>query len=152
MTKARIPDGVVARVRETAGNRCAYCLAPQSYVLQVLEIEHLVPTARGDTDDEENLWLACRLGNNAKGTKIDGRDPTTNRRVRLFSPRKQRWGRHFRWSQDNVRVVGRTACGRATVEALNLNKEIALVVRQNWVTVGWDPPRQWALTSYQRVE
>jgi hypothetical protein len=44
MTKARIPDSVVARVRETAGNRCGYCLAPQSYVLQVLEIEHIVPT------------------------------------------------------------------------------------------------------------
>lgn len=99
--------------------------------MQVLEIEHITPRAAGGTDEEENLWLACRLCNNAKGVKTDGDDPVTGRRVRLFNPRTQRWRRHFYWSDDGVRLIGRTICGRATVEALNLNNEIALVVRQN---------------------
>src|SRR6185369_15208408 len=85
---------------------------------------------------KKTLWLACRLCNNAKGVKTDGDDPVTGRRVRLFNPRTQKWRRHFYWSDDGVRLIGRTICGRATVEALNLNNEIALVVRQNWVNAG----------------
>jgi len=106
----------------------------------VLEIEHIVPRAAAGTDSEDNLWLACRLCNNAKGVKTHSSDPLTKRRVRLFNPRKQRWRRHFYWSSDGTKVIGRTPCGRATVEALRLNNEIALVVRQNWVTAGWHPP------------
>ncbi|HEY6331934.1 MAG TPA: HNH endonuclease [Blastocatellia bacterium] len=125
-----------------AGNRCGYCLARQEHVLQVLEIEHIVPTVRGGSNSDDNLWLACRLCNNAKGVKAESRDPTNNRRVRLFNPRTQRWDRHFRWSEDGTRIMGRTACGRATIEALKLNNGIALVVRQNWVNAGWHPQKR----------
>ena len=69
MTKTKYRETIFARVREAAGSRCGYCLAPQAYALQVLEIEHIVPTARGGADTEDNLWLACRLCNNAKGVK-----------------------------------------------------------------------------------
>jgi|SRR5262249_18653452 len=142
MTGPHVPDKIAARIRVAAGNRCGYCLAPQGYVLQVLEIEHIVPTARGGSNHEENLWLACRLCNNAKGMKIYGKDPATKRPARLFNPRRQRWERHFYWNQDGVRVVGRTACCRATVEALNMNNEISLAVRHNWVRAGWQPPKE----------
>jgi hypothetical protein len=108
--------------------------------MQVLEIEHILPRAKGGTDSEDNLWLACRLCNNAKGVQTHGYDSLTKRRVKLFNPRIQMWRRHFSWSDDGTLIVGRTACGRATVTALNLNNEIALVVRQNWVTAGWHPP------------
>lgn len=141
MTQRRIAKGLAARVRAAAGHRCGYCLAPQRYVLQVLEIEHIIPSAKGGTTAEENLWLACRLCNNAKGIKTQWLDPATNRRVALFNPRTQQWRIHFMWSEDSVRVIGRTACGRATVEALNLNNEIALAVRQNWIRAGWHPPK-----------
>ena len=55
-------------------------------------------------------------------------------------PRRQKWRRHFAWSDEGTWVNGRTACGRATVIALNLNNEIALVVRRNWVSADWHPP------------
>lgn len=109
--------------------------------MHVLEIDHIVPRAAGGTDQEENLWLACRLCNNAKGVKTHGSDLLTKRRVRLFNPRTQRWNRHFHWSDDGSRVIGKTICGRVTVDALNLNNEIARVVRQNWVSAGWHPPQ-----------
>ena len=140
MTAGKVSEAMKARVRAAARERCGYCLAPQRYAMQVLEVEHIIPTAAGGGDDEENLWLACRLCNNAKGIKTLARDPLTNRLVRLFNPRRQEWRQDFQWSDGGVRVVGRSACGRATVEALNLNNEIAIVVRRNWVDAGWHPP------------
>ena len=59
--------------------------------MQVLEIEHIIPRAVDETDDEENLWLACRLCNNAKGIKTHGYDPLTGRSVR-FSIRGNKRG------------------------------------------------------------
>jgi hypothetical protein len=135
-----IPDDVRQRVRWQAGNRCGYCQCRQEYVLGFLEIEHILPKARGGTNDEENLWLACRLCNHYKGTQTHARDTMSGRRMRLFNPRKQRWARHFRWSGDGLSVVGRTACGRATVVALNLNNLIAKLVRSKWAEAGWHPP------------
>jgi 5-methylcytosine-specific restriction endonuclease McrA len=52
---ASIPDAVKERVRQQAGNRCGYCRARQEYVLWFLEIDHIIPMARGGTDDEDNL-------------------------------------------------------------------------------------------------
>jgi hypothetical protein len=105
-----------------------------------LEIEHLIPQAKGGRSEEENLWLACRMCNQYKGTQTRAEDPFTNHRTRLFNPRTQRWSRHFRWSEDGTRIIGRTVCGRATVIALNLNNAMAIRVRQKWVEAGWYPP------------
>lgn len=140
MSSAGISEEIRTKVRKQAGNRCGYCLSLQKYVLGVLEIDHIIPKAKGGTDDEENLWLSCRLCNSYKGTTTHERDPVTGRRVKLFNPRKQKWSRHFQWSSDGTQIIGRTACGRATVMALQLNNLIAVTVRQNWVAAGWHPP------------
>lgn len=135
-----VSEVVRRRVRLAAGDRCGYCQSAQRYVFGLLEVEHLVPQAHGGTDDEENLWLACRLCNGFKGTRTVASDPLTGRLVRLFNPRKQRWPRHFVWNTDGTRIGGRTACGRATVIALQLNNVIAVTVRREWVAAGWHPP------------
>jgi hypothetical protein len=106
-----------------------------------LEIEHIRPQARGGSDGEDNLWLACRLCNNAKRVQTAGRDPGTGRAVPLFDPRHQSWAEHFAWSADGTRILGRTAIGRATVVALQLNNFIAVMVRRCWAAAGWHPPR-----------
>ena len=64
-----MPEELRARIREQARDRCGYCLSPQHLVLGQLEIDHILPTAKGGTDDEENLWLACRLCNGFKATQ-----------------------------------------------------------------------------------
>ena len=141
MSPGRISNELRAHIQEQAGNRCGYCHSPQKYVLGLLEIDHIIPQARGGTDDEVNLWLACRMCNGFKGTQVSGRDPASGRRVNLFNPRRQTWARHFRWSEDGTRIIGRTACGRATVIALKLNHVIAVMVRREWVAAGWHPPQ-----------
>ncbi len=127
-------------MRAQAGDACAYCQSPQRLVLGPLEIDHIVPKARGGTDDEENLCLACRLCNSHKSTQIQGVDPLTGRPVRLFNPRTERWSHHFAWSSSGLEVVGCTATGRATVAALQLNNLLAVMVRRSWVVAGWHPP------------
>lgn len=69
-------------------------------------------------------------------------DSLTGQIVSLFNPRKQQWKRHFQWSEDGARIIGRTRIGRATVIALHLNDPIALEVRRNWVAAGWHPPKE----------
>jgi hypothetical protein len=108
----------------------------------MLEIEHLRPTAKGGSDTETNLWLACRLCNGTKGVQTEALDPLTRRTVSLFNPRAQVWSEHFRWKDAGVMVVGKTACGRATVHALQLNNEILVNVRRRWAAVGWFPFRK----------
>ncbi len=137
---ASIPSEVRARVRAWAGNRCGYCLSPQHLILGPLEIDHIIPTACGGTDDEENLWLACRMCNGFKAAQTEGLDPTTGHRARLFDPRVDSWLENFRWSQDGTLIQGLTPTGRATVFALQLNHLIAVVVRRSWVAAGWHPP------------
>jgi len=129
------------QIREEADNRCGYCLSPQHLVLGPLEIEHIHPRCKGGMDEARNLWLACRMCNNFKATQTSANDPQTVQNVALFNPRQDEWSQHFRWSEDGVHILGITACGRATVIALQLNNIVATTVRQNWVQAGWHPPK-----------
>jgi hypothetical protein len=135
-----IPGSLRAKIAIQAQNRCGYCLARQEYLPWVLEIEHIIPRAKGGTDVLENLWLACRACNLRKSSQTHAIDPLTGRNLSLFNPRQQQWHRHFRWNEDGTLIIGRTACGRATTLALDLNNLIAVTVRRNWVSAGWHPP------------
>ena len=135
---SKIAGKLKRKIRGQAENRCGYCLLPQSLNPTLLEIEHILPTAKGGTDDEENLWLSCRLCNGYKGVQTEAIDPKTDKSILLFNPRSQDWNKHFKW--NNEKIVGKTARGRATVQALKLNNEIILPVRKKWITVGWFPP------------
>jgi len=140
MSRTRISTATRAGLRREAEDRCGYCQTQQALAYGPLEVDHIIPTAAGGTDDRENLWLACRPCNLYKGKQVYGRDPQSGRRVRLFNPRRQAWRRHFRWSEDGTHIIGRTACGRATVIALNLNSPFAVETRRLWVDAGWHPP------------
>lgn len=134
-----ISDKLRQKIIEQSGNRCGYCLGEQRYIFAPLEIDHIVPTAEGGNDDEENLWLACRFCNSHKSTKTHGIDALTKRKTPIYNPRKQKWHRHF-YIVDGIKIVGKTAVGRVTVESLRLNNHLALTVRSNWLIAGWYPP------------
>ena len=106
-----------------------------------LHLEHIVPIASVGPSTEENLWLACPLCNGHKGVRTHSADPASGEEVPLFNPRRQVWSEHFRWSDDGTLILGSTAIGRATVEALKLNNEYLMQARARWVAAGWHPPR-----------
>ncbi|HXU37842.1 MAG TPA: HNH endonuclease [Blastocatellia bacterium] len=111
MISSNVPDSVRARVRESAGDRCGYCLSPQRLVMGKLEIEHIIPRVLGGSDEEANLWLSCGLCNRYKGSQTQGIDPANTSTVELFNPRMQVWTDHFRWSTDGSHIVGLTGVG-----------------------------------------
>ena len=137
---SEIAEVIRQRVVKTAQNRCGYCLSQQRYVMGKLEIEHIFPSSLGGSNEEENLRLSCGLCNRYKSNQIEGFDEETNSFVALFNPRFQIWAEHFTWSADTTEIIGISATGRATVNALKLNNEIAVEVRRNWIFAGWHPP------------
>jgi 5-methylcytosine-specific restriction endonuclease McrA len=84
MIRRAIPADVERRVRESARYRCGYCRSPQHLVMARLHIDHIIPLARGGTDDEANLWLACPICNGHKSDKISAIDPVTRTIVPLL--------------------------------------------------------------------
>lgn len=127
-------------IRSEAKNRCGFCLGEQKYILAWLEIEHILPKAKGGKTIKENLWLACRFCNTFKTSQTHRRDPKTKERVAIFNPRTQNWTEHFKFNRNKAEIMGKTPCGRATVIALQINNELAVDTRKNWVSVGWYPP------------
>lgn len=143
MPRPYVSAEVEQKIRQAAKNRCGYCLSPQHLVMARLEIEHIIPLAKGGSSEEDNLWLACPLCNRYKGDKIEAVDPQTGQAAPLFNPRTQNWFNHFRWAEDGLRIIGLTAIGRATVSALHLDDDPdALIVRSYWVMAGWHPPQE----------
>ncbi len=140
MSRTYIPATVRRRVAETARHRCGYCQTQQIIVDIPLHIEHIIPLAAGGDSDENNLWLACSVCNNYKGTQTHAADPETGDLVPLFNPRTQVWSEHLVWSDDGVEIIGLTPIGRATAWALKLNQPFMLRARRRWVMAGWHPP------------
>ena len=143
MAGTYIPVDVAQRVRTATRNRCGYCLSPQHLVMARLEIEHIIPRAKGGISGEANLWLSCPICNRYKADLTQARNPETGQLMPLFNPRLQNWFEHFRWSPDGLRILGLTATGRATVAALHLADDPdAIEVRSYWVLAGWHPPTE----------
>ena len=141
MNKQKVPIRLRERIFQQARSRCGYCQTNLEIVGPVLEVDHIIPEGAGGETVEENLWVACSSCNRHKGSRTHFRDPVSGRRVRIFNPRQQSWSRHFRWSEDGTQIIGLTASGRATVEALNMNNSEIVIARFRWVGAGWHPPK-----------
>jgi hypothetical protein len=83
------------------------------------------------------MTAAC---NAFKGYQISAQDPESGRPTRLFNPRGQRWEEHFEWIDSGSRIAGKAAVGRATTNALRLNRPLLVRARKSWVKAGWHPP------------
>jgi hypothetical protein len=124
-------------VWERARLSCEYCRRPQidSGVVE-FHIEHVYAKKHGGSDDLQNLCLSCPACNWAKGTNLSGL--LDGKIVPLFHPRRQIWARHFQW--DGLALVGRTLCGKVTIQVLNINDTRRLRMRQALIDEGRFPP------------
>ena len=127
------------RVTRRANSLCEYCKTAQAIVIE-MEIDHIVPESAGGLTEELNLCLACISCNHFKHDFQTGLDPETSQTVQLFNPRTQIWNEHFAWNEQKTHVIGLTPVGRATVERMNMNRDLIVKARQRWVQAGWHPP------------
>lgn len=105
-----------------------------------MSIEHVIPVSLGGETDLSNLVLSCYRCNQFKGNRIRAIDSETFTTVALFNPLRQSWREHFMWTDNGLRVAGKTATGRATVDALRLNNEWLVNARRIWIAAGLYPP------------
>lgn len=120
--------------------RCAYRQTQEAVSGMRFTVDHIIPEIFGGDSEAANLCLACWDCNLAKGQRIAATDPDTTQLAPLFHPHQQVWHDHFEWVEAGLRTAGKTASGRATVNALGLNREALMQARQLWIEVGWHPP------------
>ena len=140
MAESRLPEKRRKEVAGNAGGICEYCRSQQSLCPDPFHVEHILPEARGGTDVPENLALSCGGCNSYKTTKIEAVDPLSRVRVPLFNPRQQQWQEHFEWSSDFTLMLGLTETGRATIEALRMNRVGVVNLRRVLYASGLHPP------------
>lgn len=129
-----------AFVRERAGHRCEYCrLHEHDDDFLRFHIEHVIARQHGGSDDPDTLCWACAECNWAKGPNLGGL--VDGKLYRLFNPRTQNWGRHFRW--EHTTLVGKTKTGIVTVQVLNLNDPSRLMLREYLLFEGRFPPDEY---------
>ncbi|HRI55932.1 MAG TPA: HNH endonuclease signature motif containing protein [Anaerolineae bacterium] len=132
---AELRDRVARRDRF----RCSYCQSPQSVGVPMV-LDHVIPLAAGGESTFDNLCLCCYRCNEFKGAKHQADDPRTRETTRLYNPCHENWRDHFMWGKDGLMIVGKTACGRATIHLLRLNDDRLVRARQIWKLVGLHPP------------
>jgi hypothetical protein len=122
MPEKYVPAELHRQVVARAKGVCEYCRSQAHFSPQPFSVEHIIPQSAGGETVMDNLALSCQGCNGHKYTKQQATDPITGLVVPLFHPRQHRWNEHFAWSADATLIVGLTPTGRATVDALHLNR------------------------------
>jgi hypothetical protein len=118
---------------------CAYCHSPRRFLAAGLENDHIIPLSKGGTNTFDNICQVCHKCNQFKAAKLSAPDPITGESAQLFHPNLQVWCDHFVFSEDGSIITGFTPTGRATVEALKMNRPEMIALRLNWQQLGWKP-------------
>lgn len=142
MSEKYIPAELRRVIRNQANGVCEYCRSQERFSPQPFSVEHIKPSSAGGQPSQENLALSCQGCNGHKYTKQEAPDPVTGRVVPLFHPRDERWRDHFAWSADASLVVGLTPVGRATVEALRMNRIELVNLREVLYAAQKHPPSE----------
>lgn len=146
--RRKIPTEIQEQIRRRARYMCEYCHTTEQWQYVPFTVDHVTPLIQGGSDDLDNLALACFHCNPSTGSghrrrksdRLTALDPESEAEIPLFNPRQHIWSEHFTWSADGRFVIGLTSIGRATIEALALNRERALCIRAADVAVGRHPP------------
>jgi 5-methylcytosine-specific restriction endonuclease McrA len=101
---------------------------PETAVLAVHQIDHIISRKHGGSDEVDNLALSCVLCNKHKGSDLTSIDPDTGKIVPLFHPRQDKWADHFELHEGQF--IGLTPTGRVTIRLLQLNRPDRVEERQ----------------------
>jgi len=139
LSASHIPANVRRRVLAAARDQCAFCRSEERLMGVTFEIDHIVPQLKGGKTSIDNLCLCCPSCNRHKAAKTQAVDLITGTQASLFHPIFDRWSEHFAWSKDGALVLGLTPVGRATIDALKMNRLQMLELRKYWLANGNHP-------------
>lgn len=122
-----------------AEHLCEYCLIHEENTFYGCEVDHIISEKHDGPTHEGNLAYACLFCNRNKGSDIASLEPGTDRLVRLFDPRRDRWAQHFALEEDGITIVPRSPIGEATARLLGFNHGDRLVERVALREVGRYP-------------
>lgn len=126
-------------VAKRADNRCEYCRASEKAFNFPFQVEHIIPQARGGSDDLDNLALACPACNMFKSDFQTGWDAETQANAGLFHLRRDVWALNFRLDMESTELVGLFPAERATITRLQMNLSRHVAVRRRWIEWGIYP-------------
>ncbi len=132
-----IPAFLRKLVIRRAKNCCEYCGLSQAGQEATFHIDHIIPLASDGKTTADNLALACVSCSLRKSARAMAVDPQTGDEVALFHPRRDQWEKHFYW--EGAQLHGITATARATNAALDLNRSLILVIREEEALLGRHP-------------
>lgn len=138
--RKKMPAALRRAVIERAQGFCEYCRADSEFSDSPFDVEHIVPISENGKTQFENLALSCHGCNLYKSNKIKAFDIISEEFLMLFNPRKDLWDEHFSWARNFTIIVGLTATGRTTVEALKLNRKGLVNQRKALYSLGEHPP------------
>ena len=142
MSNQRITPKLRSAVKLRAQNCCEYCCSQARFSMQPFAVEHIVPKSKSGKTTPNNLAWSCQGCNNHKYNKTEAFDLVSGQRVPLYNPRMQRWAVHFAWNYDCSLIIGLTATGRATIEALYINRQELVDLRRILYGVDQHPPKK----------
>lgn len=134
----RIPAAILREVRTRAKETCEYCKLPQQWQEAQFHVDHVFPRSAGGRTSIENLALACVSCSLRKAARLRALDSQSEMLVPLFDPRRDLWEDHFQFL-SNWTVAGKTPIGRATIEALLLNRPTIIAIRRKLAKQGMFP-------------
>lgn len=140
MPSERVPAAIRRLVAARAQGYCEYCRSPEAFATEGFSVEHIKPRNAGGETILENLAWSCIGCNSYKQARTQAIDPATGQPEFLFNPRTTTWSEHFSWSDDFTIILGKTPCGRATIEALRLNRPGIVNLRRLLVKARLHPP------------
>ena len=124
-------------VRSRASHLCEYCLIHEDDTYLGCQVDHIIAEKHSGQTHNQNLAYACTFCNRAKGSNIGSVAPSTGEFVRLFNPRTDQWGDHFRLN-DFV-IEPRTPIGETTACVLDMNGPERLLERRVLHDIGRYP-------------
>jgi HNH endonuclease len=127
------------QVRDRFKSGCAYCRTAEALIATTFEFEHIKPRSAGGETALNNLCFSCPSCNRHKASRQTVVDPESQETVPLFHPWIHVWSDHFAWNEDATEIIGLSAIGRATIEALRMNRPQLVRVRRMWVLMEEHP-------------
>ncbi|NJM49087.1 MAG: HNH endonuclease [Alkalinema sp. RU_4_3] len=140
MSSSYISEALRQIIIARAQNRCEYCKCSADVTTEMFSVEHTYPRSLGGGNTLDNLAWSCLGCNSFKGARIKAIDPLTQQLAPIFNPRQHNWEEHFSWSADYCEIIGQTPTGRASVQALKLNRKGVMNLRRLLAQVGEHPP------------